>query len=26
MDERVIWDAPEDDVWIDAVEARPTWE
>jgi hypothetical protein len=22
MDERVIWDAPEDDVWIDAVEAR----
>jgi hypothetical protein len=23
MDERVIWDAPEDDVWIDAVEARP---
>jgi hypothetical protein len=23
MDERVIWDAPDDDVWIDAVEARP---
>jgi hypothetical protein len=23
MDERVVWDAPEDDVWIDAVEAKP---
>jgi hypothetical protein len=23
MDERVIWDAPEDDVWIDTVEAKP---
>jgi Protein of unknown function (DUF4058) len=23
MDERVLWDAPDDDVWIDAVEARP---
>lgn len=23
MDERVIWDAPDDDVWVDAVEARP---
>lgn len=23
MDERIIWDAPENDVWIDTVEARP---
>jgi Protein of unknown function (DUF4058) len=23
MDERVIWDAPDEDVWIDAAEARP---
>lgn len=23
MDERVIWDAPEDDVWIDAIEGKP---
>jgi hypothetical protein len=23
MDERVVWDAPEDDVWIDTVEAKP---
>lgn len=23
MDQRVIWDSPEEDVWIDAVEARP---
>ncbi|HEX4793387.1 MAG TPA: DUF4058 family protein [Humisphaera sp.] len=23
MDERVVWDAPENDVWIDAVEAKP---
>jgi len=23
MDERVIWDAREDDIWIDAVEAKP---
>jgi hypothetical protein len=23
MDERVVWDSPEDDVWIDAVEAKP---
>jgi hypothetical protein len=23
MDERVVWDAPENDVWIDSVEAKP---
>src|SRR6266705_5069460 len=23
MDERVVWDAPENDVWIDADEAKP---
>ena len=23
MDERIVWDAPENDVWIDAIEAKP---